>query len=261
MEDTTHLLFSKNYLIKKKLPALIQKSELKQLKPDKKFIASFKQILGFKPGKPELYQLAMIHKSAASKIYKNSKLNNERLEFLGDAILDSIIAEHLYLIFPDEDEGFLTQLRSKIVNRETLKRISLKLGVANLVISKVANDNHKSVYGDALEAIIGAVYLDKGYKKTKSFVLKRILDHHINIKTLAETEIDFKSRIIEWGQKHKKDLSFTCHEEINKESKTPIFVSHLLIADEIIGLGSGNSKKEAEQNAASQALAKLDTPN
>jgi ribonuclease III len=239
------------------LPDLLEESK-KLLKPDRKLIADFKRILGFKPGKPEIYLLALIHKSAASKIYKNPKLNNERLEFLGDAILDSIIAEHLYCSFPDKDEGFLTQLRSKIVNRETLKRISLKLGIGNLVISKVANDNHKSVYGDALEAIIGAIYLDKGYKKTKKFILERIVDHHINIKTLAETEIDFKSRIIEWGQKNKRDLNFTCQEEINPETKTPVFISHLLIGDKIIGLGSGTSKKEAEQNAAKQALAKTD---
>lgn len=242
------------------MSALIEESAKKILKPDKKLIRSFKKILGFKPRKPELYQLALIHKSAASKIYKNSRLNNERLEFLGDAILDSIIADHLYKTFPEKDEGFLTQLRSKIVNRETLKRISVKLGIANLVISKVANDNHKSVYGDALEAVIGAIYLDKGYKKTKSFILKRIVDHHINIKTLAATEIDFKSRIIEWGQKNKKDINFTCREESNAETKSPIFVSHLLIADKIIGLGSGNSKKEAEQNAAKQALSKIDIP-
>ena len=240
------------------MSALIEESAKKILRPDKKLIASFRQILGFRPRKPEIYQLALIHKSAAVKIYKNPRLNNERLEFLGDAILDSVIAEYLYNLFPEKDEGFLTQLRSKIVNRETLKRISLKLGIANLVVSKVANENHKSVYGDALEAIIGAIYLDKGYKKTKRFILERIVDHHISIKTLAETELDFKSRIIEWGQKNKKDINFTCQEEANRESKLPVFVSHLLIGDEIIGMGSGNSKKEAEQNAAKQALSKVE---
>lgn len=240
------------------MPVYIDESEKKLLKPDKKLVTDFKRILGFKPRKPEIYQLALIHKSAASKIYKNPKLNNERLEFLGDAILDSVIAEHLYYTFPNKDEGFLTQLRSKIVNRETLKRISLKLGIGNLVISKVANDNHKSVYGDALEAVIGAIYLDRGYKKTKKFILERIVDHHINLRTLSETEIDFKSRIIEWGQKNRKDINFTCQEKTNPDTKTPQFVSHLLIADKIIGLGSGTSKKEAEQNAARQALIKIE---
>lgn len=235
-----------------------EKSGIRNIKPDRKQIRQLKQILGFRPRKAGLYYLALVHKSAAIKIYKNPKFNNERLEFLGDAILDSVIAEHLYQIFPDKDEGFLTQLRSKIVNRETLKRISLKLGLANLVVSKVTNDNHKSVYGDALEAIIGAMYLDKGYRRTKKFILKQILDHHINIKKLAETEIDFKSRIIEWGQKNKKDINFTCREELPENGKSPFFVSHLLIRDEIVGVGSGTSKKEAEQNAAQQALLYLE---
>lgn len=237
---------------------LFKKSEQKTIKPDKEKIRLFKQILGFKPRSLELYQLALIHKSAANKIYHNSKINNERLEFLGDAILDSIVAEHLYYKYPDKDEGFLTQLRSKIVNRETLKRISIKLGLANLVISKVANDNHKSVYGDALEAIIGAIYLDKGYKKTKKFILERIIDHHLNLKKLAETEIDFKSRIIEWGQKNKKDINFTSREENNENGRSPVFISHLLVADKIIGMGSGTSKKEAEQNAAQQAISVIE---
>ena len=241
------------------MPALfLENSEKKILTPDRKTIVQFKKILGFRPGKPELYQLALIHKSAAHKLYNNPKLNNERLEFLGDAVLDSIIAEHLYKYFPKKDEGFLTQLRSKIVNRETLKRISIKLGIGNLVISNVSNDNHKGVYGDTLEAIIGAIYLDKGYKKTKKFVLKRIVNYHINLRQLSETEIDFKSRIIEWGQKNKKEISFSCREDRTSNSKHPVFISHLLIFDKIIGVGAGGSKKEAEQNAAKQALLSIE---
>lgn len=240
------------------MPEFLEKSEKKLLRPDKNVLGQFRKILGFKPGKPELYQLALIHKSAALKLYNNPKLNNERLEFLGDAVLDSIVAEHLFNKFPDRDEGFLTQLRSKIVNRETLKRIALKLGIANLIVSKVTNDNHKSVYGDALEAIIGAIYLDKGYKKTQKFVLEKIIDHHINLRQLSQTEIDFKSRIIEWSQKNKKEINFTCSEDTNSESKQPVFISHLLIFDKIIGAGTGGSKKEAEQNAAKQALQSLE---
>lgn len=235
------------------------KSEKKILKPDRKTREQFKKILGFKPGKPELYQLALVHKSAAVKVYNNAKLNNERLEFLGDAILDSIIAEHLYNCFPLKDEGFLTQLRSKIVNRETLKRISIKMGIGNLIISKVSNDNHNAVFGDALEALIGAIYLDKGYKRTKRFVLKRIINYHINIKKLAETEIDFKSRIIEWSQKNKKELNFSCREDTSPGGKHPVFISHLMVFDKIIGMGTGNSKKEAEQNAARQALMHIES--
>ncbi|MBN1953209.1 MAG: ribonuclease III [Bacteroidales bacterium] len=214
-------------------------------------------MLGFKPKNYKLYQLALIHKSASSKFSKTHDVHNERLEFLGDAILDSIVAEHLYQQFPDEDEGFLTQMRSKIVNRDTLKKIAIKMGIGELLIARLTKDNHNAIYGDALEAIIGAVYLDRGYKRVRDFILTRIIDYHLNLDTLSETEVDFKSRIIEWGQKNKKDINFTCQEQLNGESKVPVFVSHLLIFDDIVGMGMGKSKKEAEQNAAKQAIAMI----
>ena len=222
--------------------------------PEKKFTRQLKDILGFKPSNLRLYQLALIHKSASGKFSKNHDIHNERLEFLGDAILDSVVAEQLYRYFPDEDEGFLTQMRSKIVNRETLKKISIKMGVSDLVIVRMTNDNHKALHGDALEALIGAIYLDKGYKRTRKFVLKRILKRNIDLMKLSEIEIDFKSRIIEWGQKNRKDINFTCHEQTNRNEKTPVFISHLLVFDDIVGMGLGKSKKEAEQNAAKQAI-------
>jgi len=222
--------------------------------PEKKFVRQLKRIVGFTPGNLKYYQLALIHKSASGRFSKKHDINNERLEFLGDAILDSVVAEHIYNLFPQKDEGFLTQLRSKIVNRETLKILSIKMGVANMVIARMTKDNHKSLYGDALEAIIGAVYLDKGYKKTKQFVIRKMLNLHLDLEELCETEIDFKSRIIEWGQKTKKDINFTCQEQLNEMEKIPVFISHLLIFDEIVGMGMGKSKKEAEQNAARQAI-------
>jgi len=132
--------------------------------------------------------------------------------------------------------------------------MAIKLGIGNMIISKMSKDNHKSVYGDALEALIGALYLDKGYERTRKTVLERIIQSHININRLMETEIDFKSRIIEWGQKNKKSVNFTSFEEMDEQSNSPIFITHLIVVDEIIGRGSGNSKKESEQNAARQAL-------
>ena len=135
-------------------------------------------------------------------------MNNERLEFLGDAILDSMIAEYLFHRFPDKEEGFLTQTRSKIVNRDNLNHMAIKLGIGDMIISKMSKDNHKSVYGDTLEALIGALYLDKGYERTSKMVLERIIQSDININRLLKTEIDFKSRIIEWGQKNKKSVNF-----------------------------------------------------
>ena len=222
-------------------------------KPDKSFKKNLKRILGFLPRHYKYYQLAFVHKSA-SAVLNNLRINNERLEFLGDAILDSLIAEYLYEKYPDKDEGFLTQMRSKIVNRENLNLMAIKLGVGTMVISKMATDNHKSIYGDALEALVGALYLDKGYKYTRKIVLERIIQNHINLTRLLETETDFKSRMIEWAQKNKRSISFTSFEESGENSGCQIFIAHLIVGDEIFGRGSGSSKKEAEQNAARQAI-------
>jgi ribonuclease-3 len=232
----------------------IIRSEKYLFTPDRNFKRQLKRILGFQPKNYELYQLAFVHKSASHFIFNDIKVNNERLEFLGDAILDSMVAEYLFHKFPDKEEGFLTQTRSKIVNRDNLNHMAIKLGVGEMIISKMSKDNHKSIFGDSLEALIGALYLDKGYERTKKIVLERIIQSHININKLLETETDFKSRIIEWGQKNKKSISFTSFEEMDEQSNAPVFITHLIIVDEIVGRGSGNSKKEAEQNAARQAL-------
>jgi ribonuclease III len=236
----------------------IIRSEKYLFTPDKSFKKQLKNILGFLPRNYELYQLAFVHKSASHLVFNNIKVNNERLEFLGDAILDSLVADFLFNKFPDKEEGFLTQTRSKIVNRDNLNHMAIKLGIGNMIISKMSKDNHRSVYGDALEALIGALYLDKGYERTRKIVMERIIQSHMNINRMLETEIDFKSRIIEWGQKNKKTVNFTNFEEIDDHSNAPLFVSHLIVVDEIIGRGSGSSKKEAEQNAARQALQIID---
>jgi ribonuclease-3 len=123
-----------------------------------------------------------------------------------------------------------------------------------MIVSKTASENHKSIYGDALEALIGALYLDKGYKYTRKVVLERIIQTHINLTRLLETETDFKSRMIEWAQKNKKSISFTSFEDSGENSSYQTFVAHLIVGDEIFGRGSGSSKKEAEQNAARQAI-------
>jgi ribonuclease III len=222
--------------------------------PEKSFSRQLKRILGFRPSNFKLYQLAFVHKSASHFIFNDTKINNERLEFLGDAILDSMVAEYLFRRFPDKEEGFLTQTRSKLVNRDNLNHLAIKLGIGEMIISKMSRDNHKSVYGDTLEALIGAIYLDKGYERTKKIVLERIIQSDININRLLATEIDFKSRVIEWGQKNRKAVSFTSFEEIEEQSNTPMFITHLFVVDDVVGRGSGSSKKESEQNAARQAL-------
>ncbi|HLO60551.1 MAG TPA: ribonuclease III [Bacteroidales bacterium] len=226
--------------------------------PEKSFVRQLKRILGFRPRNLKLYQLAFVHKSASHIVFNDAKLNNERLEFLGDAILDALVGEYLFRRFPDKEEGFLTQTRSKLVNRDNLNHLAIKLGISEMIISKLSRDNHKSVYGDTLEALIGALYLDKGYVKTKEIVLERIIQSDININRLLSTETDFKSRVIEWGQKNKKAISFTSFEETEEQSNSPLFITHLFVVDDVVGRGSGSSKKEAEQNAARQALQLLE---
>lgn len=227
-------------------------------KPDKVFLKHLKKILGFNPVNYKLYQLACIHKSSSFEIFRDLQINNERLEFLGDAVLDALIAERLFRKFRNKDVGFLTQMRSKIVNRENLNNIAIKLGISNILLTKVNSENHKSIYGDALEALIGALYLDKGFGKARKIVLERIILPYINLNKLQDLEIDFKSRIIEWGQKNKKEVNFANFEETDEKNNTVYFISHLIIADDLAGKGTGSSKKEAEQNAAKQAAESLD---
>ena len=217
-----------------------------------------KSILQFSPRNLKLYQTAFVHKSA-SKIYADgSMLNNERLEYLGDAILDAVVAEYLFAIFPKKSEGFLTQLRSKIVNREMLNSLSIETGISQFIVSQKKNCSYKYIYGDAFEAFIGAVFLDRGYACTKKFIIKQVVKKHLNLSELVEKETDFKSRLIEWSQKNKKEIEFTCVENEDSTEKLPQFISQIKIADEIIATGTGYSKKEAEQNAAEEALSKLD---
>lgn len=224
--------------------------------PDKNLKTILKNILGFVPRDLRLYQLALVHKSVSALKFKDITINNERLEYLGDSVLNTIVSEYLYNYFTEKDEGFLTQMRSKIVNREFLNNIAIKLGIPNILQAKINNEYRKYIYGDALEALVGALFLNKGYEKTKQIIIERIIKNHINIEKLKNVEIDFKSKILEWGQKNKKNIIFTSYEE-EKDNNSNTFIAQLLISDEIYGRGMGHSKKEAEQMAAKQALQKL----
>ena len=214
--------------------------------------------LHISPRNLKLYQTAFVHKSA-SKVYADgSLLNNERLEYLGDAILDAIIAEYLFALFPKKSEGFLTQLRSKIVNREMLNTLSVETGISQFVVAQNKNCSYKYIYGDAFEALIGALFLDRGYQYAKKFVLRQIVKKHIDINELVEKETDFKSRLIEWGQKNKQEVEFVCSENEDSTDKLPQFISQIKIMNEVIATGTGSSKKEAEQNASEEALNKVE---
>jgi len=218
----------------------------------------FYKVLGFYPHNIDYYQLAIRHKSAPI-ITKNGKiLSNEHLEFLGDAVLNSIISDILFLHYKNKDEGFLTTTRSKIVNRFTLNRLSLELGLQNLVkIAKHVNVNNiNDIYGNALEALIGAIYLDKGYENSKQFVKKRLLCL-LDLEKLEKEEINYKSKLIEWCQKNKIPIEFeVVSENLSKDNKH-VFHSHVLIDGKIISESEGYSKKESQQNASRLAYEQI----
>ena len=211
-------------------------------------------LLGYYPRKWDVYELAFIHRSASVLLGNGTSVNNERLEFLGDAVLDAVIAEFLFDRFPGKDEGFLSKMRSKIVKRKQLNYLADKIGVNQLVTSNSINyRGGKHISGNAFEALVGAVYLDKGYNKTRDFIIKKILDNHIDLLELEQKESDYKSRIIEWAQKNKIEINFESEEEIGNSSKIPYFVARVVISNQLMGEGRGASKKEAEQNASEQA--------
>jgi len=216
------------------------------------FSLQIKNLIGFKAGKLNLYELALIPRSS-SQTAENNIVNNERLEYLGDAVLETIITEFLFQKYPDEDEGFLTKARSSFVNRENLNYIGKQLGLQEFVRPPINNNQHgKNFLGNTLEALIGAIYLDKGLKFAKKFVVQKMIEKHSEFDFKNPEISDYKSLIVEWGQKNKKELHFeTSMEETDTEL---IFVSHLLIDQNTISSGKGKTKKEAEQKAARKAL-------
>ena len=213
---------------------------------------SIKNIFGFKPGNLHLYRLAFRHKSA-NKDVNGIKINNERLEYLGDAILGSVVAEYLFKKFPYKGEGFLTEMRSKIVCRSNLDKLSRKLGIDRLIESSADSKSAaKSMRGDAFEAFIGALYLDKGYTFTKKVIIRRIVNMHIDIDTLEHLDTNFKSKLIEWAQKEKKEVEFKVINEKGEKNKNQYEVE-VYIDEDPISRGIDFSIKGAEKIAAEKA--------
>lgn len=224
---------------------------------DKKFVNSLRNLLGFTPGNPAVYHLAFRHRSTATEHSSGVKISNERLEYLGDAVLGAIIAEMLFKKFPFREEGFLTEMRSKIVNREHLNKLALKIGIdhfmANFIDPAAKN---KSAYGDAFEALIGAIYIDKGYDNAKKFVLKRIVRHHIDIEEIEQQDKNFKSKLINWSQRERKIVEFELLEEVDNGGKKLLRVRVLIDGVEK-ARGEDFSKKRAEQIAAEKVCLAL----
>jgi ribonuclease-3 len=225
----------------------------------KEFYLFLKDILGFYPGNLKLYDIAFIHKSASTTDSMGNLINNERLEYLGDAILGAVVAEFLYNRFPQRGEGFLTQMRSKLVNRAFLSQLINETGLHQFIKSRsVGNSSVSNIYGDALEALIGAIYLDKGFSKARYVIIKRFLNGYVDLNKMEEQDNNYKSQLIEWGQKNKMDVNFQTDEEVTPNSKFSIFVSTVEIEKEVKGKGYGSSKKESQQNAARDAIQSTD---
>jgi ribonuclease-3 len=226
----------------------------------KEFYLFLKDILGIYPGNLKLYDIAFVHKSASTTDSMGNLINNERLEYLGDAILGAVVAEFLYNRFPQRGEGFLTQMRSKLVNRAFLTQLINETGLHQFIKSRTIGSTVASnIYGDALEALIGAIYLDKGFEKARYVIIKRFLNGYVDLNKMEEQDNNYKSQLIEWGQKNKMDVNFQTEEEPSPNSKFSIFVSTVEIEKEIKGKGYGSSKKESQQNAAREAIQNTDS--
>jgi ribonuclease-3 len=212
-------------------------------------------ILGFVPGNIKLYKMAMTHSSSASGSKKLSC--NERLEFLGDAVLSSVTADFLYSNFRKEREGFLSKSRSNLVCRERLNELAIEIGLDKFVSACDLPQQHNSyVYGNALEALIGAVYIDKGYKYCRRFLLDRVFSQLSDIEAVVKSDKNYKSRLIEWGQKNHKEIEFRLvSEEIRRDGA--YFVCEVEVEGEPCGRGEGYSKREAQQKAARLSIEKL----
>ena len=216
---------------------------------------SVRHLIGANPSNLQLYRLAFLHASASKEsVSKSYKESNERLEYLGDSVLGMITAAYLFKKYPFKDEGFLTEIRSRMVSRESLNALGRKLGLDEIIefeSQKRTILSRSSMYGDALEAFIGAVYLDKGFKFTQQFIIKKILTQYFDLETVVQNNPNFKSILIEWAQKEGKKTQFSLEEEGLHHNKE--FTAFVLIEGEKIAEGKGYSKKKAEQTAAMKA--------
>ncbi len=225
---------------------------------EKELYSSLYDIIGFYPHDISYYKLALMHKSVMRRNAKGKPVNNERLEFLGDAILDAIVGDIVYQHFPGKREGFLTNTRSKLVQRDTLNKLAQEMGINQLILSSGHTSSHNSYMGgNAFEALVGAIYLDQGYNACMRFMNKRILAQMINIDKVAYKEVNFKSKLIEWSQKNKVRLSYEQVLQEKDKNGNPIFEFKVVLEGVEGCAGRGFSKKESQQLASKLTLDKL----
>ena len=225
---------------------------------DKELYLSLRQIIGFYPHDISYYKLALMHKSMYKRNAKGKPVNNERLEFLGDAVLDAAVGDIVYRHFPGKREGFLTNTRSKLVQRDTLNRLAQEMGINQLILSSGRSQSHNSYMGgNAFEALVGAIYLDRGYDACMEFMRKRILAQMINIDKVAYKEVNFKSKLIEWSQKNRVRIDFKSVLEEKDKTGSPVFIYRVMLEGVEGCEGKGYSKKESQQLASKLTLERL----
>lgn len=219
-------------------------------KTDEKLVRAIKNLAGISPSNLELYKLATVHSSIAKENGTGFKESNERLEYLGDAILGAAVADYLFKKYPYKPEGFLTEIRSRLVNRESLNLLARKIGIGTIVQYDQKNAHLQQVIlGNTLEAIVGAIYLDKGYLRTKKFVIDKLITPNYDLVELVNSDSNYKSRIIEWAQREGKDVKFEIV-DVKKGKNHKEFTAQVMVDNLAQGTGYGNSKKKAEQDAA-----------
>ena len=221
---------------------------------DGNFFLLLTEILGYKPKKKRLYLKAFTHRSMNLKDEKGNAVNYERLEFVGDAMLSAVIASYLFEKVPHGDEGYLTKMRSKVVSREHLNELGKELNLIDLVESKIPKSNFgNNIHGNLFEALVGAIFLDKGYKYCERFIYKRVINPHVDIETLEGRVISYKSLLIEWCQKEKKTFNYNVYEDTGNDELKHFSVK-LSINDKVVAKARATSKKKAEEKASKRAF-------
>ncbi|HYG51809.1 MAG TPA: ribonuclease III [Flavobacteriales bacterium] len=233
----------------------------KPAKNDRELQLFILRTFGIRAENISLYKQAFVHKSFIREEKNAHFLSNERLEFLGDAVLDNVVAEYLYMEFPNKDEGYLTQLKSRMVNGAHLNDLGIKMGFQKFTkFQQFGTSTPKALYGDVMEALIGAMYIDKGFVKTRKAILERIFKPNVNLKKLAVNDDDYKSQLIIWGQRKRKQLSFMLVKE-KSTHKGKVFEIAVMIEGEEIARAEAGNKREAEKLASAKALKKLNNPH
>jgi ribonuclease-3 len=216
----------------------------------------YQELLGFREGNTRLYDIAFVHSSMSIRDKKGRLLNNERLEFLGDAVLETVMSEKVYTHYPNQKEGFLSSSRALLVRRKTTNELGDKMGLRKYVVARKKTADFANMSGNLFEALVGAIYIDKGYEVAKDFILRSYTEY-INMEKLLRNEKNYKSMLLEWCQKERKEFYYELVEETRVEDNKIRFQTRVVVDGRPMGLGVGNSKRESEQAAAKQAVQTL----